>query len=70
MMGLRLSEGVSTSRLAEEAGEEDWKTIIAPQKISALREEGLLRKANKNEERIIATERGVQTLNAVLGYLL
>jgi putative oxygen-independent coproporphyrinogen III oxidase len=66
MMGLRLREGVSLSRLESEAGEE-WQNLIDPEKLQALIKEGLLLQENDN---LRPTKAGMQRLNGILGYLL
>ncbi|PZO88290.1 MAG: coproporphyrinogen III oxidase [Micavibrio aeruginosavorus] len=66
MMGLRLAEGIPVARLEEEGGK-PFAQLIAPQKIEALRGEGLLTFDGSN---LAATKAGLQRLNGVLSYLL
>lgn len=66
MMGLRLSEGISVSRLEAEGGDE-FKNLIGTKKIEALQNEGLLKCDGKTLQ---ATKAGLQRLNGVLAYLL
>lgn len=66
LMGMRLREGVPFTRLAAEYGE-DPLTVIDPQKLRYLEEEGLIEPPC---EILRATPKGRKCLNAVLGYLL
>ncbi len=66
MMGMRLAEGVPAARLEEE-GADKLENLIPPQKIKALREEGLLMRDDKI---LRATKEGLQRLNGILSYLL
>ncbi len=66
MMGLRLHEGVSLSRLSEESGK-PWREGVDEKRLQALIDEGML---TLDTERLYATPAGLQRLNAVLGYLL
>jgi putative oxygen-independent coproporphyrinogen III oxidase len=66
MMGLRLPRGVALSKIEAETGAK-WQEMIAPDKITALVEEGLL---IYDGEMIIPTKDGLQRLNSVLSYLL
>ncbi|MFA5591789.1 MAG: radical SAM family heme chaperone HemW [Micavibrio sp.] len=66
MMGLRLAEGIPVERL-ERAGRDAFPNLIAPEKIEALRDEGLLSFDGKI---LKATRAGMQRLNGILSYLL
>ncbi len=66
MMGLRLQEGIPVARLESEGGD-DFKNLIVPKKIEALRNEGLLL---CDGQTLQATKAGLQRLNGVLAYLL
>lgn len=66
MMGLRLGEGIPVARLEAE-GEKSLGELINPQKIEALRGEGLL---ESDGNTLRATKNGLQRLNGVLAYLL
>jgi putative oxygen-independent coproporphyrinogen III oxidase len=66
MMGLRLSEGVPVARLEVEGGK-PFGQLIAPVKIKALQEEGLL---EFDGQTLKATKSGLQRLNGLLSYLL
>lgn len=66
MMGLRLEEGIPVARLEAEGGK-PFAQLISPQKIEALRGEGLL---EFDGVTLRATKNGMQRLNGVLAYLL
>lgn len=66
MMGLRLTEGVPLARLSDELGG-DWQAVIAPKKIEAMIDEGMM---TRNNDILIATPQGMQRLNGLLSYLL
>ncbi|MCB9989482.1 MAG: coproporphyrinogen III oxidase [Rhodospirillales bacterium] len=66
LMGMRLSEGVPFSRIEDEGGE-DWQAFVAPAKVKALQDEGLL---TEDPDRLCATPAGFQRLNGILRYLL
>jgi len=66
MMGLRLAEGIPVERLEQE-GAKKFADLIDPQKIEALRGEGLL---ECDGHTLKATKAGLQRLNGVLSYLL
>ncbi|CAO3415261.1 Oxygen-independent coproporphyrinogen-III oxidase-like protein YggW [Azospirillum doebereinerae] len=66
MMGLRLTEGVPLSRLAEESGRAPLE-VLDPAALKRLVEGGFL---EIDAERLRATHDGRQRLNAVLGTLL
>lgn len=66
MMGLRMREGVSLSRLSAEAAS-DWQKIIDTKRIDILCDEGLL---TLEEDRLRPTLAGMQRLNGLLAYLL
>ncbi len=66
MMGMRLREGVSLSRLAEESGQ-PWDARLDRTRIQALAEEGLLVLEGDCLRPTIA---GMQRLNGILSYLL
>jgi putative oxygen-independent coproporphyrinogen III oxidase len=66
MMGLRLTEGVSRSRLRDELGA-DVGSLLGPAKLAQLVNGGFL---TLGDEWICATPKGRQVLNAVLARLL
>lgn len=66
MMGLRLSGGVALNNIAEEAGQ-DWRMVIAQDKMQHLIDEGLLM---CTQTHLAPTRDGMQRLNGLLSYLL
>ncbi len=65
MMGLRLKEGISRSAFLKEIGQ-DILAVIAPEKLEALKQEGLFYMEDK---KFGLTEGGRQKLNSVLGFM-
>lgn len=68
MMGLRLREGVSLSRLSALC-DTDWRQMVAPARIEALAGENML-VWDADNEYLRPTIAGMQRLNGILGYLL
>ena len=66
MMGLRLREGVVFKNIENETGQ-DWRMVLAQDKIQHLVNENLL---TLSKTHIMPTIQGMQRLNALLGYLL
>lgn len=66
MMGLRLREGVALKRIEEEAGQ-DWRMVLAQDKIQHLVDEKLL---TLSQTHLSPTKDGMQRLNGLLSYLL
>ena len=66
MMGLRLREGVAFKNIENETGQ-DWRMVLAQDKIQHLVNENLLILSRTH---IKPTIQGMQRLNALLGYLL
>lgn len=66
MMGLRLREGVELKNIEVETGQ-DWRMILAQDKIQNLVDEELL---ILNKTHIMPTPQGMQRLNGLLSYLL
>ena len=66
MMGLRLREGVELKNIEAETGQ-DWRMVLAQDKIQNLADEGLL---ILSKTHIMPTPQGMQRLNGLLSYLL
>ena len=66
MMGMRLRGGVELARIESEAGQ-DWRMVLAQDKIQHLINENLVQ---LNKTHIMPTIDGMQRLNALLAYLL
>ncbi len=66
LMGLRLREGVSLSRLEEETGQ-DWQNLLDMKHVAVFQAQGDLEKKNG---RLRATRSGLLCLDTVLAYLV
>jgi oxygen-independent coproporphyrinogen-3 oxidase len=66
LMGLRLSEGLDLSRFQQESGR-SFSDFVNQSSLKIMQDEGLI---DLMPDRVTATAKGRQRLNAVLGQLL